>query len=115
MIEKLYKIAEGLNTKFPDGSGPFMIVTRLAEECGEVAAEVNHFERQGVKVDRLGAPDRRKFAKELQDVLGAVLQLALHYDLRTELEQSVNEYYRRVVAEGLVEPLGDEPARSGAV
>jgi NTP pyrophosphatase (non-canonical NTP hydrolase) len=65
MINKLYKIAEALNVKFPDGINPFMIVTRLAEECGEVAAKVNHFERKGVKVARHGEPDRKKFAKEL--------------------------------------------------
>ena len=105
MLDKLYKIAAGLNNKFPDGNDPFMIVTRLAEECGEVAAEVNHFERKGVKVERLGAPDRKKFAKELQDVMGAVLQLAQYYDLQTELEASIDAYYRRVVDEGLVEPL----------
>jgi NTP pyrophosphatase (non-canonical NTP hydrolase) len=51
MIDKLYKIAEGLNVRFPDGNNPFMIVTRLAEECGEVATEVNHFEKKGVKVE----------------------------------------------------------------
>ena len=105
MLDKLYKIAAGLNNKFPDGNDPFMIVTRLAEECGEVASEVNHFERKGVKVARRGAPDRKKFAKELQDVMGAVLQLALYYDLRSELEASIDAYYRRVVDEGLVEPL----------
>ena len=105
MIDKLYKIAEGLNARFPDGNHPFMIVTRLVEECGEVAAEVNHFERKGVKVKRLGAPDRKKFAKELQDVMRAVLHLALYYDLQAELAESVDEYYRRVVSEGLVEPL----------
>ena len=33
---KLYKIGEGLNTRFPDGNDPFMIVTPLAEECGEI-------------------------------------------------------------------------------
>ena len=105
MIDKLYKIAEGLNARFPDGNDTFMIVTRLVEECGEVTAEVNHFERKGVKVERLGAPDGRKFAKELQDVMRAVLHLALYYDLQAELEASVDEYYRRVVNEGLVEPL----------
>ncbi len=31
MIEKLYKIAEGLNNRFQDGDDPFYIVTRLAE------------------------------------------------------------------------------------
>ena len=114
MIDKLYKIAEGLNNKFPDGSEPFLIVSRLAEECGEVAAEVNHFEGKGVKVERLGAPDRKKFAKELQDVMRAVLQLALYYDLQAELEASVEEYYGRVVDEGLVEPLDAEPAGPGS-
>jgi NTP pyrophosphatase (non-canonical NTP hydrolase) len=108
MIDKLYKIAEGLNAKFPDGNRPFMIITRLAEECGEVAAQVNHFERKGVKVERLGAPDRKKFAKELQDVMRAVLDLALYYGLQAELAESIDEYYRRVVSEGLVEPLADE-------
>ena len=36
MIDKLYKIAEGLNNRFRDGDDPFYIVTRLAEECGDV-------------------------------------------------------------------------------
>ncbi|MEZ4865157.1 MAG: MazG nucleotide pyrophosphohydrolase domain-containing protein [Caldilineaceae bacterium] len=107
MIDKLYKIVEGLNNRFPDGRDPFMIVTRLAEECGEVAAEVNHFERKGRKVEALGAPDRQKFAKELQDVMRAVLDLAQYYALQDELAQSIDHYYQRVVAEGLVEPLAD--------
>ena len=110
MTDNLYKIAEGLNARFPDGNDPFMIVTRLAEECGEVAAQVNHFEGKGVKLEKGGAPDRRKLAKELQDVMRAVLHLALYYDLRIELAASVDESYRRVVSEGLVEPLSEEPA-----
>ena len=109
MIDKLYKIVDGLSARFPDGSDPFMIVTRLAEECGEVAAKVNHFENRGVKAQKLGPPDRTEFAKELQDVLRAVLNLAQHYGLQAELEQSVDEFYRRVVDEGLVEPLPNAP------
>jgi NTP pyrophosphatase (non-canonical NTP hydrolase) len=113
MIDKLYKIAEALNVRFPDGNNPFMIVTRLAEECGEVAAEVNHFEKKGVKIERFGAPDKRKLAKELQDVMRAVLHLAIYYDLQAELE--VNEYYERVVHEGLVEPLKNEADESNTM
>jgi NTP pyrophosphatase (non-canonical NTP hydrolase) len=107
MIDKLYKIAEGLNTRFPRGNDPFAIVTRLAEECGEVAAEVNHFEGQGVKAEKAGPPDRRKLAKEIQDVMRAALHLALYYDLQIELEESVDESYRRIIDAGLVEPLHD--------
>ncbi len=107
MIHKLYKIVEGLNARFPAGDDPFMIITRLAEECGEVAAQVNHFERQGVKAAKLGAPDRAGFAKELQDVIRATLHLALHYGLEDELAESVDAYYQRVVQEELVRPLVD--------
>ena len=69
MIEKLYRIAEGLNSRFQDGDDPFYIATRLAEECGEVTSQVSHFEHKGVKAEKLGPPDRDAFAKELQDAL----------------------------------------------
>ena len=108
MIEELYKIAEGLNNRFQDGDDPFYIVTRLAEECGEVASQVNHFERKGVKAQKLGAPDRAAFAKELQDVMRAVLQLAIHYDMRSELAASVEKSYREIVIEGVIDPLPEE-------
>ncbi len=76
-----------------------MIVTRLAEECGEVAAEVNHFQGVGVKVEKLGAPDRTKLAKEIHQVMTVALQLSIYYGVQAELERSVDESYRRVVAE----------------
>jgi hypothetical protein len=116
MIEKLYKIAEGLNSRFQDGDDPFYIVTRLAEgprgRPGEVA-QVNHFERKGVKAQKLGAPDRDVFAKELQDVMRAVLQLAIHYDLQSELTASVEKSYQEIVIEGLIDPLPEELGGGG--
>lgn len=105
MIEKLYRIAEGLNNRFEDGNDPFYIVTRLADECGEVASQVSHFEHKGVKVEKLGRQDRSAFAKELQDVMRAVLQLAIYYDLQLELTKSVDVHYQQIVLEGWVEPL----------
>ena len=87
---------------------PFYIVTRLAEECGEVASQVNHFERKGVKTLKLGPPDRAAFAKELQDVMRAVVQLAIHYELEAELEASVDRSYREIVIKGIVDPLPEE-------
>ena len=113
MNEKLYKIAEGLNNRFQDGDDPFYIVTRLAEECGEVVSQVNHFERKGVKAQKLGAPDRDAFTKELQDVMRAVLQLAIHYDLRSEPTASVEKSYRKIVIEGLIDPLPEELGGGG--
>ena len=114
MIGKLYKIAQALNNKFPIGSDdPFKIMTRLAEECGEVAAEVNHLEGMGVKLDKLGAPDRSKLAKELAQTIGVALQLSIHYRLQEEMAAYVDQAYQRVVAEGLVEPLAGEPVVAG--
>jgi NTP pyrophosphatase (non-canonical NTP hydrolase) len=37
-MERIKKINEGLRKRFPDGENPFQMVTRLAEECGELAA-----------------------------------------------------------------------------
>ncbi len=108
MIEKLYKIAEGLNHRFNDGDDPFYIVTRLAEECGEVASQVSHFERKGVKTMKLGTPDRAAFAKELQDVMRAVVQLAIHYELEEELAASIEKSYQEIVILGLIDPLPED-------
>lgn len=33
------------------------MIFRFTEQCGAVAAEVNHFEGKGVEVWRLGTPD----------------------------------------------------------
>ena len=43
-MEKLIQLAEGMNNRFPEGNDAFQITTRILEECGEVAKEVNRFE-----------------------------------------------------------------------
>lgn len=64
-LAMVYKKAEALNTRFPGTDDPFRIVTRLLRECGELAAEVNHAERAGVKTEKNGEPDRARMAKEM--------------------------------------------------
>ena len=73
-----------------------------------MASQVNHFERKGVKALKLEPPDRAAFAKELQDVMRAVVLLAIHYELESELEASVNRSYQEIVIEGIVDPLPEE-------
>ena len=99
-MERLKKINEGLRQRFPDGENPFQIVTRLVEECGELAAEVNHFEGSGIKRQKHGAPDRTKLAKEVMDVLRCALQIATYYDIEAELEISINNSYKQMQAGG---------------
>ncbi|MBN1562382.1 MAG: hypothetical protein JXA10_00975 [Anaerolineae bacterium] len=79
------------------------MVTRLAEECGEVAREVNHFEGSGVKVEKHGAPDKQHLAKEIRDVLLCALQIAAYYGVAAELADVVDQSIERARAEGLIE------------
>lgn len=98
-LEKLYRIVDRLNNRFPDGNDPFQIITRLCEEAGELAKEVNHFQGTGVKVQKHGTPDRTKLAKEVQDVLCAALSVARYYDIEDELRLSIDTYYEKLLLE----------------
>lgn len=101
-FEKLNQIARGLNKKYPDGNNPFKIITRLVEECGELAEQVNHFEKTGIKQQKHGAPDRKKMSKEVQDVMRCALQIALYYDLDDDLQHSIDESYIKLEKAGYV-------------
>lgn len=98
MLEQLNVINQALRERFPTGNDPYQIMTRLLEECGELAQMVHHFEGAGVKRDKHGEPNREHFAKEAQDVLRCVLQLVDHYQLQSELEASVARSYAGVLS-----------------
>jgi NTP pyrophosphatase (non-canonical NTP hydrolase) len=101
-VQKLYKICEGLNNRFPCNSDPFRILARLTEECGELASEVHHFEGIGRKREKYGEADKVKLAKEIQDVMTSVLSFALHYGVEEELALSIDKHYCMVIDEGLI-------------
>jgi|GEM_PF-2030304 len=82
-LDKIYRICELLNQRFGEETA-FETMTRLAEEVGELAAEVNHFEGKGVKAKKHGAPSKEKLVLEAQDVIRAVLHLVQKYDAKEE-------------------------------
>ena len=86
MFEPLWAITYDLNRRFPAGNEPYQIMTRLLEECGELAQQVNHFEDSGVKRAKHGKPDPTNMAKEVKDVIRCVLQIAAHYGIEEEVE-----------------------------
>jgi NTP pyrophosphatase (non-canonical NTP hydrolase) len=88
--------------KFPNSHVPFQIMTRLLEECGELAEQVNHLDT-GVKREKHGEPDKAKLAKKVKDVLGCALQIAQYYGIELDLEASIENSYRRLKAEGFIE------------
>ena len=102
MFDKIKEINTGFDNRFPQGKNPFKLITRLLEECGELAEQVNHFEETGVKVEKHGHPDRLKMGKELKDVLQCVLGIASYYDVYEELEKSINITHQRLTEEGYI-------------
>ena len=96
LMEKLMANSKGLSRRYPDGNEPFQIMTRLLEECGELAKEVNHFEGSGIKREKYGDPDKTRLAKEVQQVLQCALQIAQFYEIESELEVSVERSYQRL-------------------
>ena len=102
MFERLLAITRGLNRRFPDGNDPFQMMTRLLEESGELAQMINHFEGTGVKLQKYGAPDKSKLAKEVMDVLRCGLQVAIYYGIEKELETKIVDSYEKMKAEGLL-------------
>ncbi len=94
-IEKIYRQIDGLNARFPGGNSPFHIITRLCEEAGELAAEVNHFEGMGIKLQKRGEPDKMALAKEVEDVIKCVLSIARYYGIEQELKKTIDANYRK--------------------
>ena len=99
---KLNAFNVALERRFPNGNDPFQIMTRLLEECGELATEVHIFEDSGVKRKKHGAPDRMRLASEVKGVLVCALQIMRYYGIEDELATSVEQSYQRARTEGLI-------------
>lgn len=99
-MEEIYKLAQGLMKRFPKGVEPYQMATRLAEECGEVASEICHWEDSGIKRLKHGEPSKEKMAGELKNVLSCVMQIAIYYGVQDELEQTINDSLARLKSEG---------------
>lgn len=101
-MKKLFALARAMNLRFPDGNSPYQITTRILEECGEVASEVDHFEGSGVKSIKHGEPDKHALAKEIRQSMMVLAQLAVYYDVEENVEQSVEAALESLREEGYV-------------
>jgi len=75
-IQKLYRISEALEKRFPGHRDAFRILARLMEESGEVADQVHLWENVGRKRSSGRVPDKMELSKEIKQVLLAALDLA---------------------------------------
>lgn len=101
-MEKLYLLAKGYTNRFPNGNEPYQITARILEECGEVASEVNHFEKSGIKAQKHGAPSKQHMADEIKQAVNALIQLAVYYNVEEELERSIEISLKKMRNEGLI-------------
>jgi len=100
VLDDLWLSTLALHRRFPEGRDPFKMIARLAEECGELAAEVQHWEAQGIKRQKHGDPDPARTAKEVMDVMRAALAVAHHYGLREVVEDTISGSVRYAVSDG---------------
>jgi len=101
-MEKLKQLAEGMNNRFPKGNYAFQITTRILEECGEVAKEVNRLEKSGTKILRHGEGSKEDFANEIKDAMNALMQLAIYYDAVEQVQESINNAIEQLRNEGYI-------------
>jgi NTP pyrophosphatase (non-canonical NTP hydrolase) len=105
MFDTVTAINHGFVRKFPTGNEPYQIMTRLLEEAGELAQQVNHFENSGIKRDKHGEPDRAKLAQEAKGVLLTLFQIVAYYELEQELQASLEHTQRQLRRDGFLEPF----------
>ena len=102
-MDKLYKMVHGYFKRFPKGVEPFQMVTRLLEECGEVASEVNHFEDSGIKRLKYGESSKEALAGEIKQAIVALMQIVVYYSVEEELEKSIDNSLRKMKEEKLID------------
>lgn len=92
-LDAIVAIIDSLNRRFPSGNDVFQRVSRLSEETGELAKAVNHRENMGIKSEKHGIPQDEELVKEALDVMGAAIDIVLHYDLLDAFQQALRERY----------------------
>ena len=88
-MQTLYELARGNMKRFPKGVDPFQMLSRLLEECGEVASEVHLWEDSGIKRQKHGEPKKENLANEIRQAMTALAQIAVYYRVEDELDASV--------------------------
>ncbi len=102
-MERFYKMVEASNKRFPKGVEPYQMATRLLEECGEVAQEINLWEDSGVKRQKHGDPKKEDIANEIRQAICELVKIAVYYHVEDELDAAIEKSLSRSRAEGLIE------------
>lgn len=101
-MNDLYLMAKGHTLRFPNGNEPFQITTRLLEECGEVAQEVNRLEKSGIKTLKMGQGNKKDLANEIRQAMMCLCQLAQYYECEKEVDEAIDDSLRRLKGDGVL-------------
>ncbi|MBR2055265.1 MAG: hypothetical protein IJ968_10310 [Clostridia bacterium] len=102
-MHRFYQMVEASNKRFPNGADPFQMATRLLEECGEIASEINLWEDSGVKRQKHGDPKKENIANEIRQSMVELVKIACYYHVEDEIEQSIEKSIKQSKLEGLIE------------
>lgn len=102
-MERFYKMVEASNRRFPNGVEPYQMATRLLEECGEVAQEINLWESSGLKRQKHGEPKKENIANEIRQAMVELAKIAVYYGVEEELEEAIEKSLKQSKQEGLID------------
>jgi len=101
-LEKILKVAEAQTKRFPNGNDPFKIVSRLLEESGEVAWELNHYDRKGISLECKNKDGKREIMCEMYQVMISLCHLLQYYDLQNDFRDRIDEVYKEYMEKNLL-------------
>ncbi|KUJ69260.1 hypothetical protein ACZ90_13030 [Streptomyces albus subsp. albus] len=102
-LDDVTRLTAGAARRFPRHNEVFHLVSRLAEETGELAQQVNHREGMGRKRDRHGEPVLDDLTKEVLDVVCCAVGIAAHYGCLEDLRELTAEKLASYTARGWVD------------
>lgn len=102
-LGEVYNIALAHNKKYPNNNSAYHIMTRITEEVGELAEQVNHFEGSGIKKQKYGEPNKDHLAEEMWHVIKCVYQLCEYYGVIEEMQKSIDMKILSYKKQGLIE------------
>ncbi len=95
-LDQLYEISTHYARRFPEGDTPLGYLSRLTEELGEIAVEVQRLEGAPAKVAKHGHGNLPDLASEVEDLIHTALGLIQHYQAEAELDAVVASQHRKI-------------------
>jgi hypothetical protein len=98
------RLAELTNDQAPriHPSSPYVLLAELTQASGTLAKTISHIRGTGSKRSRHGPLNPARLAGAVDIVLTQVIELADYYDLREDLQASMQTHYRRYQEDHLI-------------